>query len=262
MSHHLHLSKFGHRTLDRRKIHWFRRKLLVWWQLSRRRFPWRLSRASAYHHIVSEVLLQRTRAETVAGFWPTFIRRFPNWDALSVAKPGQIADVLKPIGLSAQRAPRLRALAIEMVARGGRFPRDRHLLEALPGVGQYIANAVFTLRHGRPEPLLDSNMARVLERFFGRRKLADIRYDPYLQDLARTIVRGKKGKAINWAVLDFAATVCKLRNPSCITCPLAMECAFIQGGRKIRQSGAESERVLLRPLRSAANGNTAMGFVA
>jgi hypothetical protein len=58
--------------------------------------------------------------------------------------------------------------------------------------GQYIANAVLLLCHGEPQPLLDVNMARVLERVFGPKKLADIRYDPYLQQLAMRIVQCKK----------------------------------------------------------------------
>ena len=44
-----------------------------------------------------------------------------------------------------------------------------------------VANAILLVCHEQPEPLLDSNMARVIERVFGPRKLADIRYDPYLQ---------------------------------------------------------------------------------
>ena len=50
-------------------------------------------------------------------------------------------------------------------------------------------------------------MSRVLERFFGKRKLSDIRYDPYLQKLSAIIVEHHKTKEINWAILDFASFV-------------------------------------------------------
>jgi len=66
----------------------------------------------------------------------------------------------------------------------------------------------------------------VLERFFGSRKMADIRYDPYLQDLAKKIVQLKKAKEINWAILDFATLICQPRNPLCEKCPLCINCIF------------------------------------
>jgi A/G-specific adenine glycosylase len=235
MSHRL-AARFGHRTLVSSRVKLFQRRLLRWWSVSKRRFPWRVTRASGYHHIVSEVLLQRTRAETVARFWPMFIARFPTWRALSDATISEIEVVLRPIGLSRQRAPRMWALAAEMTARRGRFPNERESLESLPGVGQYVANAVFTLRHGKPEPLLDTNMARVLERFFGPRKLADIRYDPYLQELARELVRHKEGKAINWAILDFAALVCIVGRPRCEICPLTTTCVYFRNARSVSRA--------------------------
>jgi len=75
---------------------------------------------------------------------------------------------------------------------------------------------------------MDVNMARVLERFFGPRKLADIRYDPYLQKLARDILPRKGAKEFNWAVLDFAALVCRTRQPLCPTCTLRTRCLFFR----------------------------------
>jgi A/G-specific adenine glycosylase len=80
--------------------------------------------------------------------------------------------------------------------------------------------------HDEPQPLLDTNMARVLERFFGPRLMADIRYDPYLQALAKEVVSCDDAIRVNWAVLDLAALVCRLRNPNCGHCPLTSRCQF------------------------------------
>lgn len=117
-------------------------------------------------------------------------------------------------------------LAQEMANRRGRFPRTREEIEALPGIGQYIANAVLMFVHGQQQPLLDTNMARVLERVFGPRKLADIRYDPYLQGLATLVVTCEKPAEMNWAILDLAAMVCTIKNPRCIKCPVMHMCKW------------------------------------
>ena len=223
-----HLVKFGHRFVRPGGIQFFRKALIKWDPHSGRQFPWRRARAPRFHQVVSEALLQRTRAETVASFWRAFLSRFPSWRSLAAASVEEIETILKPIGLSAQRAPRLKALAAAIAARSGRFPATRDEIEALPGVGQYVANAVLLFCFDQPNPLVDVNMARVLERFFGSRKLADIRYDPYLQRLARAVVSGKHPRNLNWAILDLAASVCTITNPPCERCPLSPKCKYRQ----------------------------------
>ncbi len=135
-------------------------------------------------------------------------------------------NYLKPVGLYRQRSKRLMSLAKEMVKRNGRLPKDRAELEAIPFMGQYIANAVELIIFNKPSPLMDVNMARVLERYFGERKMADIRYDPYLQELAYKVVGHKNSKEINWAILDLAAAICKVNKPACNNCIVKSKCAF------------------------------------
>jgi len=113
-----------------------------------------------------------------------------------------------------------------MADRNGKFPRKRDEIEKLPGVGQYVCNAVLLFTKEQAAPLLDVNMARVLERCFGPRKLADIRYDMELQQLSYLLVSGPKAIEINWAILDLAAKVCTRSSPHCGDCPLAKICDF------------------------------------
>jgi A/G-specific adenine glycosylase len=98
--------------------------------------------------------------------------------------------------------------------------------------GQYITNAIMLLVYGERTPLLDVNMSRVLERFFGPRQTSDIRYDPYLQALAYRVVDLDEARKINWAILDFGALVCKARQPGCGSCLLAVKCKFLKSKKK------------------------------
>lgn len=204
----------------------FRSRLLVWYAENGRNLPWRRRSISKYKLVVSEILLQRTRAEAVASFFNTFFSRYPSWKKLAAADEAEIGQVIRPIGLWKRRARTLKQLATVMAKRNGRFPRTRAEVEgSLPGVGQYIANSIFLLCHGEPQPLLDGNMARVLERVFGPRKRSDIRYDPYLQALAFQVVQCNDAKELNWAILDLAATTCLPRKPRCSSCPLGSFCS-------------------------------------
>lgn len=210
---------------SKRKIEFFQERILEWYRENGRKFLWRRKRLTHYQYIIAEVLLQRTKAETIAKFYPSFLKDFPNWKALASAKVKMIEKFLIPIGLYRQRSKRLMSLAKEMVKRNGRLPRDRDELESIPFMGQYIANAVELVIFNQPSPLVDVNMSKVLERFFGERKMADIRYDPYLQSLSVKIVNHKKTKEINWAILDFSALICK-PNPLCEQCCLIKRCVY------------------------------------
>jgi len=208
------------------KIKLLQQQLLKWYHKEGRHFPWRNKSINNYQKIIAEVLLQRTKAETVAKFYPGFIKAYPNWKSLANADLKEIEQFLIPIGLYKQRASRLQKLATEMVKRNGRLPRNREELESIPFMGQYIANAVELLIFNQKSPLLDVNMARVLERFFGKRKLVDIRYDTYLQDLTHQLVNHKNAIEINWAVLDYAAKTCIVKSPNCKICIVNISCNY------------------------------------
>lgn len=210
--------------IDITRIEFFQEQILEWSEENGRHFPWRNKSATNYERIISEVLLQRTRAETVAKFYPKFISKYPSWKKLGEATKQELQEALRPIGLYKQRGNRLFKLAQEMKKRKGRFPNSKNEVREFDMFGQYIANAYELFILNSPSPLLDVNMARVLERFFGERKLADIRYDPYLQELSQKVVDHPSSKLLNWAILDLGSLICKKSTKICDSCPLSHFC--------------------------------------
>jgi A/G-specific adenine glycosylase len=213
------------RRISVNKIEDFQTGILRWYKENGRDFPWRKKRLTNYQYIIAETLLQRTKAETVSKFFNSFINMYPNWTALSNAKIKILEKYLKPLGLYRQRAARLISLAKEMKKRNGRLPKDRIELESIPFLGQYIANSIELLIFKQSSPLLDVNMARVNERYFGLRALSDIRHDPYLQKLSYAVVNHYNSRELNWAILDFASKNCKIL-PLCINCFLNKSCKY------------------------------------
>lgn len=213
-------------NVTQQEITEFQDKLLAWFEDSARSFPWREDNLSNYELIIAEVLLQRTKAETVSGFYKKFIALFPTWNSIAYADLEVIENALRPIGLYRQRSKRLHSLANEMVQRQGLLPDNRKELETIPFLGQYIANAVELLIFKRRKPLIDVNMARVLERYFEKRKKADIRFDADLQYLAEKVVNHENSKEISWAMLDFAALICKASKPLCEICFVKSNCNY------------------------------------
>ena len=209
-------------------IEFFQNSLLSWFSENKRDFPWRDDAATNYEMIIAVVFLQRTKAENVASFLPIFFNQYPSWKQLSEATEEEIQNISKPLGLYKQRGKRLFKLAQEFKKRIGKLPEERNRVEDISLMGQYLTNAYELYILKKNSPLLDVNMARLLERFFGERKMTDINTDPYLQSLAYRVINIEKSKELNWAILDYAASICKKQNPKCEKCLLEVLCIHRQ----------------------------------
>jgi A/G-specific adenine glycosylase len=82
----------------------FTKNLAAYYRRHARPFPWRNRSVTTYQRVVPQVLLQQTRAETVAAMFPAFCRKFPSWRQLSRAKVRELERELKPLGICRRRA--------------------------------------------------------------------------------------------------------------------------------------------------------------
>ena len=196
----------------------FQQSVMQWSTGVNRTLPWRRPQRTPYELVVAEVMLQQTRAEQVAGIFAAFINCCPDWPDLATLPELELESLLKPLGLQRRRATSLHALAKEVVRKG--LPTTAAELEKLPGIGQYMARAIAAQLFHEVVAPVDTNVARVLERVFGPRTLADIRYDPALQGLALRLVPHTNPGGYLVAILDFASLICRPRAPQCEDCPI------------------------------------------
>ena len=109
------------------------------------------------------------------------------------------------------------------------IPCERDKLKELPGVGDYIASEVLLVACGQPEPLLDRNMLRVIERVFGVKSAKKRPHiDPAMWSFARLLVPKdpELAEKFNFGVLDFARKICTAEKPYCSTCPVKDLCSY------------------------------------
>ena len=208
------------------KIKWFRCQIKDWANQNLRDFPWRNTQ-DPYKILVAELLLQKTNAATVAPIYQKFIDRYPTLNALAVAPVEDVTSLLRPLGLSF-RADRLCQLTQVIMERyGGNIPTTETQLLQLPGVGKYTANSVCVHAFGQPKAVLDTNVARILERFFGFEGDRVKSRCPKLQLAADKLAPKTKVSVWNLALLDFGAAVCTARNPRCAECRLRQLCEYV-----------------------------------
>jgi len=205
------------------------------------RFPWR-AEANDWLSLVTEVLLQRTRASTVARSYRAITQQFPTPESLGAASDAELDAVLGHLGLR-WRFPLLRNLAQEIARRQRRVPHEYDELLALPGIGPYAASAYLSLHMNRRAVLIDANIVRWLCRLLGRSMDGETRREPWVRKLADRITPRRAFRDFNYAALDFTMSICG-QTPRCHMCPLVPYCRT--GQRRLRcslQSGTEGREI-------------------
>jgi endonuclease-3 len=135
----------------------------------------------------------------------------------------RVRDYVKTIGLFRTKAKNLVGLSRQLVERhGGRVPRTREELEALPGVGRKTANVVLNVAFGEPTIAVDTHIFRVAN----RTGLAPGRTPFEVETKLEKLVPAKyKQHAHHWLILH-GRYVCVARRPLCEKCIIADLCKW------------------------------------
>jgi A/G-specific adenine glycosylase len=204
----------------------FQKDLLTWWQLpgNARSFPWRAHKnRTTYRTLIAELMLRRTQADQVARVYEAFLLRYPELPEALAAPDDELREVLYPLGL-AWRIENIVALFQSLRERKCTdVPESLAELMALPGVGDYVANAVRCFALGDSSAtLIDVNVTRVLGRIFGLPVNAEARRRKPMRELAMATVDRERPAEYHYAILDFAALVCTALRPRCAVCPFGL----------------------------------------
>lgn len=198
------------------------RDLLSWYEASARTLPWR-SRVSPWGTLVSELMLQQTRVDTVIPYYNRFMERFPTPQTLAEASVDELLGYWSGLGYYS-RARNLHKAATVLTERGG-FPGDLDGLQALPGVGAYTAGAVGSIALGLDAVAVDGNLERVLSRLHRYSGGRD-----GVGDLARQHLPPGRAGDYNQALMDLGATICLPKTPRCGECPIRDHCEASAAG--------------------------------
>ena len=208
-------------------------ELINWSSLEYSFLPWRQKR-TLYTTLVSEIMLQQTTVGTVLKRYADFIEQFPNIESLAKATEEELRVAWQGLGYY-RRAANLHKAA-KAISNSG-FSDDEEILKTIPGIGPYTASAIVAIGHDKPALAVDGNLKRVLSRYF----LINTPYEKGLDEDIRKLKLDKKfskvlnelgPRDINEALMDLGRTVCRVKNPLCLTCPLAQNCQALKKGNQ------------------------------
>jgi endonuclease III len=133
----------------------------------------------------------------------------------------RVTEQIRTIGLFRNKAKNLlETCRILVEQHGGRVPRSRAALEALPGVGRKTANVVLNVAFGEPTMAVDTHVFRVGNRTGlapGRNPLE------VEQALMQRVPARYAEHAHHWLILH-GRYVCLARTPRCEACTVRAWC--------------------------------------
>ncbi|KAK7977314.1 DNA glycosylase [Apiospora saccharicola] len=218
----------------------------------------------AYEVWISEIMLQQTRVATVIDYWNKWMAKWPTIHDLAAADPDDVLAAWRGLGYysRATRIHQASKIVCEAEDMQGLLPAEVDKLQAnIPGVGRYTAGAISAICFGRPAPMVDGNVLRVLSRQLGL--LGDVKTDKAVIDLlwgaATALVEavardtqesstGNDGVALSdgpgrWGqgLMELGATICT-PNPNCSVCPVSSTCrAYGEGTKLATDTGKPSK---------------------
>jgi endonuclease-3 len=151
-----------------------------------------------------------------------------------------LTDYIKTIGLYRGKAKNVIALSkILLEQHGGKVPKDREALQALPGVGRKTANVVLNVAFGEPTIAVDTHIFRVSN----RTNLAPGKNVEEVEEkLERVVPDEYKLHAHHWLILHGRYT-CIARKPLCPVCVVRDLCRFKD---KTKELPAEKPKAVTR----------------
>ncbi len=200
-------------------------KIIKNWHLFNRNFLWRSS-TDPYNILVAEFMLQRTKASQVEPVYKKLLKQYPTVFHLSRAKTKSIIKYTSKLGLHWRYKHFLESSKYIVKNFNGKFPETQNELLKIPGVGAYVAGAICAVCFNSADYVIDSNIARIINRYYGLGLSGEIRRKKIIIEKAKRIFKNKNQRDLLFAILDFTALVCKPIKPVCKTCILRKECKF------------------------------------
>lgn len=222
------------------KIRFFELKMTDFFRKAgREHLPWRKKNISGYEVWVSEVMLQQTQVSRVIPYYEKFLARFPDVSALALASWEEFLPFYAGLGYYARGRNMLRAAKLVVERYRGKFPEEREVLQMLPGVGTYTASAIASFAYGAEILAWDTNVRRVMGRFFFGTKNFEDTLEAGVSKGRETLSKIESWKLkieksfslpareMNAALMDLGSALCTGK-PRCNACPLREKCLYFR----------------------------------
>lgn len=182
-----------------------------------------------YRVWLSEVMLQQTTVAAVIGYFEKFTRRWPDFASLAAAEDADVMAAWAGLGYYSRARNLLKCARTVVAEHDGQIPANSAALAKLPGIGAYTAAAIAAIAFGERASVVDANVERVVARLFAIQTPLPAA-KPEIREAVDAITPADRPGDFAQAMMDLGASLCSVRNPQCLICPLQMHCAAQKAG--------------------------------
>ena len=201
----------------------FSSNITKWYiQNGRKNLPWRKV-ITPYRIWISEIMLQQTQVKTVIPFYKKFIKKYPNLKSISLATEDDILALWTGLGFYRRAKNIYRTKEIIKKEYKNKFPSKYEELISLPGIGQSTAGAIMSIAYKESYPILDANVKRVISRY-KKINTDEKGVVKTLWSLSKNLTPEKNIFEYTQGIMDLGATICNIRSPNCLNCPINKTC--------------------------------------
>ena len=190
--------------------------LFSWYRNNKRAFSWRNTN-DPWKIFLIEIISQQTQINRADDYYKKFIKEFPTPESMARSSLKKVLELWSGLGYN-NRAKRL--YESSKILSKSSFDSINPNFEILPGVGPYTKNAILSFAYGDSVLAIDTNLERIITRYFGVDDAKD-----YLKRYSQSLLKKVNSKDLNQAFMDFGSMVCTSLSPSCDICPLETECS-------------------------------------
>ena len=172
---------------------------------------------SPFELLVATILSAQCTDQRVNMVTPKLFARYPTPEALAVADPAELEEIIRPTGFFHNKAKSLTGMASALVARyGSEVPGAMEDLVTVPGVGRKTANVVRSVALDLPGLPVDTHVLRLTRRLGITKDTDPVKVE---RELNSMIPPGKRGR-FSLRLILHGRRVCIARNPRCPDCVL------------------------------------------
>jgi endonuclease-3 len=176
---------------------------------------------NAFQLLVATVLSAQTTDLRVNQTTPKLFATYPTPEAMALADPAELEELIRPTGFFRNKAKSLLGLSAALRDRfGGEVPGRLQDLVSLPGVGRKTAHVVLGNAYGRPGITVDTHFQRLARRWRWTEATDPDRIEAEVGE----IFPKKDWTMLSHHVIFHGRRVCHSRKPACGACPVAALC--------------------------------------
>jgi A/G-specific adenine glycosylase len=192
-------------------------RIIANWSRYKRDFLWRHN-PNPYKIMIAEFLLQRTKADQVEPVYKKFLMQYPTISHLSKSKSKSVAKYTNSLGLHGRYKKIMASAKYVENELSGNFPNTQKEMLKIPGVGDYVTGAILAVCNNSADYVIDSNIARFINRYYSLGLKGEIRRKKIIIEKAKKLFKTKNQRDLLFALLDYTALICKPIKPDCEKC--------------------------------------------